>query len=360
VLIVYALLARDGVLWRRLHVASGALLMLAIAAPWFVLVSMRNPEFPQFFFIHEHWQRYTSTIHQRAAPLWYFVPLLLIGFLPWLGLSLRIQRLVRDEPRPGGFRPILLLAVWAGAIFVFFSLSSSKLPGYIMPIFPALAVLAALALAKVDRRVWGRQIIGAAAVVSVGLVALLVLDLSGSGGAAAAGMRDFARWVAGASAIALCGFAVAAYLNRAGATFDSIVAYSLTAFVATTVGMLGHETLGRGVSGIDLVAPVRAVLTPEMPIYSVRLLDHTLPFYLRRTTIMVEGPDELEFGTRQEPEKWLPTIAAFRKEWSSGRHALALMSPATYAELREDGVAMNKVAADGRRVVVANFPVAAP
>ena len=58
-------------------------LFLAICAPWFVAVSLANPEFPWFFFVHEHFQRYTSTIHQRSQPWWYFLPILLAGMLPW-------------------------------------------------------------------------------------------------------------------------------------------------------------------------------------------------------------------------------------------------------------------------------------
>jgi 4-amino-4-deoxy-L-arabinose transferase-like glycosyltransferase len=109
--------------------------MLAIVVPWFVLVSLRNPEFPQFFFIHEHWDRYTSTVHHRPGPIWYFVPQLLIDVLPWLGLFAAAVSVVRREPSASGFRPRLLLAVWTGAIFVFFSASGSKLPRYILPIF---------------------------------------------------------------------------------------------------------------------------------------------------------------------------------------------------------------------------------
>ena len=92
-----------------------------------------------------------------------------------------------------------------------------------------------------------------------------------------------------------------------------------------------------------------------MPIYSVRLLDHTLPFYLRRTTIMVEAPDELEFGAKREPEKWLPTLDGFIAVWQAGPRAVAVMSPETHALLRDRKVAMYPVAADSRRVVVANF-----
>ncbi len=94
-----------------------------------------------------------------------------------------------------------------------------------------------------------------------------------------------------------------------------------------------------------------------MPIYGVRTLDHTLPFYLRHTTVMVEHPDELEFGTQQEPQKWLPTLDSFIARWREGPPALAIMSADTYRELTTRQVPMHLVAQDQRRIVVANFPV---
>lgn len=361
VLVVYTLLARDWGVWRQLHILSGTMLMLAIAAPWFVLVSIRNPEFPQFFFIHEHWQRYTTTIHQRGAPVWYFVPQLLGGFLPWLGLSSRIVSVVRqDTARVARFKPMLFLAVWAGSIFVFFSLSNSKLPGYIMPIFPALALLAAPALAEMDGPAWRRQILWMLSVTVIGLLASPMIGRLESHNATNAQFRSYALWVAGACLIAIAGILVALYLNRVGRMLGSVTAFSLSVFAATTVGLVGHETFGRSGSGVDLVAPIQAALTPSMPIYSVRWLDHTLPFYLERTMIMVEAPGELEFGVRQEPQKWIPTLGRFLQEWSSGQHALAVMSHDTYESLRREGVPMFPVAQDRRRIVVANFPRASP
>ena len=360
VLVVYTLLARDWVLWRRLHLLSGALLMLAITAPWFVLVSQRNPEFAQFFFIHEHWQRYTTTVHVRGAPVWYFVPQLLVGFLPWLGLSTRISAVVRQDAAREGFRPALLLAVWAGAIFVFFSASSSKLPGYIMPIFPALALLAARALAELDRPAWRRQVLWMLAVAVIALVASPLVGRLASHNTPNALFRNYAPWVIAACLTAVAGLFAAHALNRAGHVLRSMAAFSLSLFAAVTVGLVGHETLGRAGSGIDLVAPIQAVLTPTMPIYAVRRMDHTLPFYLQRTMTLVETADELEFGTQQEPQKWIPTLDAFLQEWSSGRPALAIMAPDTYASLRSRNVAMFPVAQDQRRIVVANFAKASP
>jgi hypothetical protein len=84
------------------------------------------------------------------------------------------------------------------------------------------------------------------------------------------------------------------------------------------------------------------------------MLDHTLPFYLRRTTIMVEAADELTFGVAQEPQKWLPTLADFARVWASGPRAFAVMAPATHALLLSQGVPMTPVARDTRRIVVTN------
>jgi len=360
-LVAYTLVSRDWGLWRRLYLESGTALMLAIAAPWFVLVSLRNPEFPHFFFIHEHWERYTTTVHQRGAPVWYFVPQLLVGFLPWIGLSPRMAAAVRQERRDAGFRPTLLLALWAVGIFLFFSLSSSKLPGYIMPVYPALAVLAALALDKMDSRAWNRQLLALLVVACVALLASPLAARLQSHNTPNALYRLYAPWIIGACAVAAAGLGVARYWNRGegesrrGRLWGSIAISALSLFAAVTIGLVGHETVGRAGSGFDLVAPMQRVLTPEMPIYSVRMLDHTLPFYLGRTMIMVEAADELEFGTQQEPAKWIPTLDGFKTQWSSGRRAMALMSHDTYDQLHRDNLAMFPVAEDRRRVVVVNF-----
>ncbi len=350
VLVVYSLVARDWVLWRRLHIVSGTILFLLLTAPWFWLISTRNPEFAQFFFIHEHWQRYTSSVHQRGAPWWYFGPQLIAGFLPWLGLTPRICALLRNSGQAREFRPELLLAVWAGAILVFFSLSGSKLPGYILPVFPALALLAALALDRIDAKAWQRQLLGMLLLAGGGLLATLLLQRS----------DDYGLWLGAACLVILLGLLLAWLCNRRGQPGLSITLFALAWFGGTTVGLAGHQTLGRSNSGVDLVPAIEAVLTPQMPIYSVRRLDHTLPFYLRRTMIMVEAPDELAFGVEQEPQKWLPTLAAFSAAWTAGPPALALMSRDSYQQLKAQGLPMFDLTGDEKRLVVTNFSGKSP
>jgi 4-amino-4-deoxy-L-arabinose transferase-like glycosyltransferase len=260
----------------------------------------------------------------------------------------------RQPPHPR-FRPLLLCAVFAATTFAFFSASGSKLPGYILPVYPPLALLAAAAWPAITARHWARQLL------LLGAGALLLLALSpligrtGAAGAAGAALRDYGIWISAACAVLLAAAGLGLALARRGRLPSSLQAWSLGVLAASSLGLLGHETLGRPASGADLVPAIERVLRPDMPIYAVRLLDHTLPFYLRRTTVMVEDPDELDFGTRQEPLRWLPTLAAFEQAWTSGRPALAVMRPETAVELQSRGLPLHPVARDERRVVVANF-----
>ncbi len=356
VLVVYTLVARDFALWRRLHLLGGVAVMLAVTVPWFWLVAERNPEFLQFFFIQEHWQRYTSNMHSRSGPLLYFVPLLLAGFLPWIGLLPRMWAAMRVPAGEGTpFRPALLAGIWAIAIFVFFSLSRSKLPGYIVPIFPALAILAAVALNRIDVRAWRRQLVAMAIVMTCGLLASPIVATLKANHIPNEFYRLFAVWVAAAFALMLVGVLLAGWLLRRRGLMPSIMCYAVSLFVGFSLALLGHQTVGRPASGADIAPQIARVLTPEMPLYGVRMLDHTLPFYLGHPLRMVEGPDELAFGTRMEPERWIPDLAGFATAWRNGKPALAVMSPDTYRDLSGQ-LAMHVVARDWRRVVVANFP----
>src|SRR6266581_3109529 len=137
----YVVLQRDWRLLARLHPVQGGLLFLAIAAPWFILVSLANPEFFRFFFIHEHLERFLTKEHGRYQPLWYFVPVLLAGILPWIVSLFPALRRAGTRLPTANFQPQRFLLLWCAVVFVFFSVSSSKLGSYILPIFPALALL---------------------------------------------------------------------------------------------------------------------------------------------------------------------------------------------------------------------------
>lgn len=122
----------------------GPLLFLVIAGPWYVLVSIRNPEYPYYFFVVEHIHRFATSKFHRMKPFWYYFAIVFGGLLPWIVF---LPSAVRHFLHERAFAPtqkkeaILLIFVWAIFIFIFFSLSKAKMPTYILPMFPALALL---------------------------------------------------------------------------------------------------------------------------------------------------------------------------------------------------------------------------
>ena len=356
VLVIYTIATRDWKLWLRLHLGSGLLVFFAITAPWFVLVSLKNPEFPQFFFIHEHFQRFTSKIHHRAGPMYYFIPILLLGMVPWLGvLAQSLWQGVRKEGH--GFQPKMLLLIWAAFIFFFFSVSSSKLPSYILPIFPALALLIGSYLQQVSRRTF---MVNAGLLLVIGIAGLALLNRLPKLSHAAFDLplyRAYMPWIAAAAGIAVWGGVTALILARRNVRLAT-VALSVAGYCAIQALMLGHDPLGRYAAGIDYVPAVKAELTPQTIVYAVDRYEQALPFYLRRTMTLVAHMDELEFGLQQQPALWIPTVDAFLKVWldghATGRNAIAIMPPATYATLGARGVPMRVIAQDPRRVIVSN------
>ncbi|MGH8323401.1 MAG: ArnT family glycosyltransferase, partial [Steroidobacteraceae bacterium] len=173
-LIGYSIIERDTCPWKRLHVAVGLPLFLLVGAPWFVAVSVRNPGFPEFFFIHEHFTRFLTTVHQRVEPWWFFLPLLLLGALPW-GASLigACGRAWRDTGPTPQFKPLRFLLIFAGVTLAFFSASGSKLAPYILPMFPPLAAIVGAHVAQ-ERSFLRRAAVIGAVVVTLIAAGLLV------------------------------------------------------------------------------------------------------------------------------------------------------------------------------------------
>ena len=352
---VYSITAWDWKIWKRLHIISGSILFLAITAPWFVLIAQRNPEFLEFFFIHEHLQRFTQTAHSRTGPIYFFLPLLLLGFLPWIAqVPGAIAQTWRERNRE--FSSGWLLTCWFVVILGFFSISQSKLPGYIIPLFPALALIVG---SQLDRNLgssnslslpWQLQTSFFVILGGIGFFFLGEVSKQ-SRPDEIESYAQYTYWII-AALIALISCSLLALMQSKRNGLSSITSFAGGLFLCALIAGTGHETLGRAVSGIDLVEQVKADIPQKTNFYSVRILDHTVPFYLGRTMTMVEFPDELEFGVKQEPELWLPTLDAFIERWKEDKTAYALMVPEQYVALQKLNVPMQEVGRDSRRVIV--------
>ncbi len=370
VLIVYTLAARDWTIWTRLHLLGGLAVFAAITVPWFVLVSLQNPEFARFFFIHEHFERFTSKVHHREGAWYYFLPILVAGLLPWLAATLQAMWAGCSERRTDAaaaapasrFQPKKLLLAWSIVIFVFFSASGSKLPSYILPIFPAAALLLAAYLQDAPRRAWW-LLAGSIAMLGVGMLALVArMPHFAKSAVDLANYQAAQPWAAAAALALLAGSLPVLWWCRRSTSVQAGVdirlratlALSVAGFAAVQLLLLGAEPHGRTRSGIALVPAIAAELTPATPLYAVGLYDQTLPFYLRRTMTLVAHADELEFGLQQQPELWLPTREAFVALWRSGPKAVAITRPEIFAQMQAQGVPMRLLARDERRVAITN------
>src|SRR5947209_5397631 len=149
----YAVLRRDkkiflGTLWWM-----GFLLFFAIALPWYVAVQIKAPQFFHTFFIEHNLERFGTNLYQHKQPFWFYIPVFLLGMLPWTVFTLTalveaVRKGIQTIKRSDGDNQErdwlqLFLLLWTVVPIVFFSISRSKLPGYILPAVPAAALLTA-------------------------------------------------------------------------------------------------------------------------------------------------------------------------------------------------------------------------
>lgn len=134
----------------RLRPFTALAVFVAIAAPWYLLVGIATDgEWLMGFLGRHNLSRYLQPMEGHQGPVWYYVPAVLFGFFPWsVVLPQAVVRAVAQSRQTAAWAAYLFLACWAGVWMGFFSLSGTKLPSYITPIYPALAVMTA---AWIDR-----------------------------------------------------------------------------------------------------------------------------------------------------------------------------------------------------------------
>lgn len=356
VLVLYSVLTRDRAIWKRLHAGPGLAVFFAITLPWFVTMSVQNPEFLHFFFIREHFHRFSSNVHLREAPWHYYLPYLLGGALPWLGILLQSMRAGWFKTS-GHFQPEKLLLIWIVFIFCFFSISKGKLPSYILPVFPAIAMLIGHYLDKAPRR---HLVIAAALAAVVGAVMIGVAWQfpQRRDPAEVALYQAYVPWIVAAGIAMLAGGMLAIRLSARAPTV-AMLSIALGGFVSGHALLLGHEPLGHNKAGLQHLEEITAEVGPDTAIYAVGAYEYSLPFYLRRTMTMVEhAEDGMVLGLQKEPQLWLPQRDDFVREWmkkrADGDKAIAVMRLDIYGQLQKTGLPMRVVAMDARRAVVAN------
>jgi 4-amino-4-deoxy-L-arabinose transferase-like glycosyltransferase len=345
-------LGRDLSALRRLRLIPGLAVFLAIAAPWFLAVSMANEEFAQFFFFHEHLTRFLTREHRRVEPGWYFVPIVACGFLPWMfALPAAIAAAWKEEAGRA-FQPLRLALAWSAFVVAFFSASGSKLPAYVLPAFPPLALVLGRYLATAPER---RLALWSGLAVPVG-VALLVAAWRVPESA----KDDWTRalytaampWAVAAAVALLAGSICTTFLLLRGRRWSALVVATLATFVLIACGEDAYEELSPRQSGMIVAEKMKPLIGPATRLYSVGHYEQTVPFYLKRTLTLFDYEDEFETGQKAEARFGKRELHEFGPDWLRPGDALAIMQPRVYDVLKAQGLPMQVLHADLKRVLV--------
>jgi 4-amino-4-deoxy-L-arabinose transferase-like glycosyltransferase len=157
IIFAFVALRREWSLLRRTIWIPGVLLYLAMVLPWYIAVTRRNPQFLRVFFLEHNLERFATNLYEHQQPSWFYLAVMVLALLPWTVIAIRAlvdavfesvnewrARLAKNRyvshARWGDAFPEFLV-LWALFPIVFFSLSRSKLPGYILPSIPPLTIL---------------------------------------------------------------------------------------------------------------------------------------------------------------------------------------------------------------------------
>jgi 4-amino-4-deoxy-L-arabinose transferase-like glycosyltransferase len=168
--------------FRVLHPAAIASFCLT-AVPWYILCARRNPDFFPIFIIEHNFKRYLTPEFQHIQPFWFYIPITLVALLPWTPILASVANDLRLELGTGRWQtsPALYFACWILFTLVFFSISKSKLPGYILPAILPLGLLVSQCVPLQARKIASRnRWIGIASGIilfALGVLAVLQYDL---------------------------------------------------------------------------------------------------------------------------------------------------------------------------------------
>jgi 4-amino-4-deoxy-L-arabinose transferase-like glycosyltransferase len=150
IVVMFAAFAKDFRIVLRTLWIPGILLFVLVAAPWYLAVQIRNPEFFRVFIVEHNFGRFGTNRYHHPQPFWFFVPVLILGLIPWIAFSVAAsvetirawwperRALFESSDSLSAF-----LVLWLAVPLILFSLSQSKLPGYVLPALPAGTLLVA-------------------------------------------------------------------------------------------------------------------------------------------------------------------------------------------------------------------------
>ncbi len=272
--------------WTALQIAVAASLFSVTSVPWFWQVWEENGyDFVATFWLNHHLARFFTDIHHHSQPFWYYLAVVALGFFPWVcflgSASLRTWHR-RRHLLSSAYRPELFLWVWVAVPFLFFSFSESKLAGYILPVFPPLAVIVAM-----EWEQWLKGDLISHRVMRAQLMALVVCALAVVVTLIWGSYLVYDDWTLGILlAIPILGGITWAYIEfrqrRPLAIFLSLVA-AMTLFMALTFWKVA-PVVDDYHSARDLCQLILPEISTNEPLILYRYFHHTAHYYTNYQT----------------------------------------------------------------------------
>jgi 4-amino-4-deoxy-L-arabinose transferase-like glycosyltransferase len=358
---------------KKMHLVSGLSLFLLITVPWYYLVQKANPEFLHFFFVTQQVSRFlTMQEFNDKAPMWFYVPIVIAGFFPWTvfllqAISRNIVLIWRDRQSHAAE---LFLLLWLFIVFIFFSVPKSKTVGYILPVFPACALLVGNYLSQ-----WWVAPRAKGIITGVAIYALLACVFAGFIAASpwwSARLETpvrfipYLQYMAGVLLVAAVGSGL---LLASKKTLAPLFSFFTLASMLVLLIFINSTTTINDKSIKPLAIDLKSRLTPDDEVAVYYKYYHDLPIYLeRRITIVADwnAPDiakrdnwirEMWYGmVFQDTRKWLIQEDAFWQRWNSKKRIYVITDADDYNNMRaKSGVYL--ISQHNDDILISNRPV---
>ena len=303
----YIVLTRQWHLFKEVATnGRGIIIFLIVSLPWFILVCMANKDFFYFFFIQEHFLRYVTTIHDRYQPVWYFIPILILGVMPWTGFipsALKLLFCIRDIKDEHEKRASIFLYLWILIIFLFFSLSGSKLIPYIVPVLPPLAVIFASSLNKMldneDLNFAKRVFLWGAPLFVLIFAASIIYPFIGKHGI---GILNLYSYTIPFGIVSLAFPALGFYSVKNKNVKLFVFGMLVLSLLFSAALKRGFILIGQTRGTYDTAQLISEHKREGDLVAQIWDYDQGLPFYLKQRIILIDWIGELDFGAAQQAD----------------------------------------------------------
>jgi 4-amino-4-deoxy-L-arabinose transferase-like glycosyltransferase len=323
ILFLWSIFAKQFKIFFKLISPVGILILLALCMPWIYMAGTQLSDFYYYFFLKQEFLRYLEPL-EHTQPIWTFIPVVIFGFLPWVIFVFSLfktykARKFKDIEK----NDLIFLLTFVGFIFVFYSLSQSKLVTYVAPLFFPAAIILGNLFSKID------TIDKKDKYINLALFIIFFIALVGFCFVQNVYMSK-EKWffLITPSAIALIILGILPFIVKdakklfTGLFFGMLIFYNL-AIIPTASYTIYYKTTKPVALFVNKIYKKGDILA------SYKLYRQSFNYYTQKRTVQIDSINELGFGYRhlspKEQEIWFPSIEQFKKVWDSNHRVILLI-----------------------------------